>query len=151
VAQPIPRTAARVLLIDQADRILLLHGTDPADPTDVYWLPPGGGLEPGETPTQGAARELFEETGLRVAPADLGEPIFRDVVEFSFDRRSYHQEQDFFLLRVPSWQVDTSQYGDDEHAAIDGYRWWTLDELESTPEPYYPEALASLLRSLVEV
>jgi 8-oxo-dGTP pyrophosphatase MutT (NUDIX family) len=29
------------------------------------WLPPGGELEPGETPLEAAERELFEETGLR--------------------------------------------------------------------------------------
>jgi len=44
VAEPIPRTAARVLLIDEADRILLFHGVDPADPTDEFWVTPGGGL-----------------------------------------------------------------------------------------------------------
>jgi 8-oxo-dGTP pyrophosphatase MutT (NUDIX family) len=151
VAQPTPRTAARVLLIDQADRILLFHGIDPADPTDVYWLTPGGGLKPGESPAEGAARELFEETGLCVAPVDLGEPVFRNVTEFTYDRRSYQQQQDFFLLRVPSWQVDTSNFDDDEHALIDGHRWWTLAELESTPDAYFPETLPSLLRSLAEV
>lgn len=30
------------------------------------WLPPGGHLHPNETPDEGAAREVFEETGLEV-------------------------------------------------------------------------------------
>lgn len=39
------------------------------------WLPPGGKLDEGETPLQGARRELYEETGLvGVYPTMKGEP-----------------------------------------------------------------------------
>ena len=150
MAEPIPRIAARVLLIDQAQRVLLFHGADPGDPADRYWITPGGGLVAGESPAEGAARELFEETGLRIDPAGLGDPVFREVVEFSFEHRSYRQEQDFFLLRVPSWEVDTANFDDAERRSIDGHRWWTADELGSAAESFYPETLPSLLRSLVE-
>ena len=35
-------------------------------PKHQKWLPPGGHLEPGETPPEGAKREVLEETGLEI-------------------------------------------------------------------------------------
>jgi 8-oxo-dGTP pyrophosphatase MutT (NUDIX family) len=137
------RRAARVLLVDRDERLLLLRGGDPAQPGLRYWFTPGGGLDPGESPAQGAARELFEETGLRVDPAELGEPVWHQVTEFTYDHRWYRQDQEFYLLRVPQWQVDTAGFAAD---AIDEYRWWTVDEIAGSTELIYPEDLAGLLR-----
>lgn len=49
------------VIFDLQDRVLLCHRPD----LDV-WNLPGGGMEPGELPTETAVRETHEETGLRV-------------------------------------------------------------------------------------
>jgi 8-oxo-dGTP pyrophosphatase MutT (NUDIX family) len=139
------RRAARVLLIDDTGGALLFRGSDPAHPERRYWFTPGGGLAELETPADGAARELFEETGLRVEPAELGEPVFREVAEFSFDGRDYRQEQEFFVLRVPKWQVDTVGFDPVEQRSIDAHRWWRATEIESSDELFYPADLADLV------
>jgi len=142
------RRAARVVLVDRADRTLLLRGGDPARPGLRWWFTPGGGLNEGETSAEGAARELYEETGLRVDPADLGEPVWHQVTQFSYDNRKYRQEQDFYLVRVPEWQVDTTGFDVEEQRTIDDHRWWTAAELDRTAETIYPENLAELLRRI---
>lgn len=145
----IDRRAARVLLIDAAERVLLLHGGDPARAGKQWWFTPGGGLDDGETPAQGAARELDEETGLRVDPADLGEPVHHEVTEFSYDTRQYRQAQHFFLHRVPHWEVDFAGFDDGERQSITEHRWWSLAEIDASDEEIYPLDLADLLRRCV--
>ena len=142
------RRAARVVLVDRADRTLLLRGGDPARPGLRWWFTPGGGLNEGETSAEGAARELYEETGLRVDPSDLGEPVWHQVTRFSYDHRDYRQDQDFYLVRVPEWQIDTTGFDIEEQRTIDDHRWWTAAELETTAETIYPENLAELLRRI---
>ena len=48
-AVPIERRAARVLLIDDQDRVLLFEGFDPEVPDVRFWFTAGGGVEPGES------------------------------------------------------------------------------------------------------
>src|ERR1700741_4782643 len=89
----IPRQAARVLLLDAAGRVLLLRGFDPAMPAHRYWFTVGGGLDDGESMLDAAARELFEETGLRVSPDRLEGPVWHERTRFPFDGHWYVQEQ----------------------------------------------------------
>ncbi|WP_250001734.1 NUDIX hydrolase [Actinoplanes sp. M2I2] len=144
----VERRAARVLLVDPAGRALLLQGSDPARPGTTWWFTPGGGLEPGESAAQGAARELFEEVGLRVDPDALGESFHQELTEFSYGGRRYSQEQEFFVLRVPGWQVDTAGMDAEEKATITAHRWWSADEIEASAESVYPVELPGLLRRM---
>ncbi|HEY3009862.1 MAG TPA: NUDIX domain-containing protein [Micromonosporaceae bacterium] len=145
----IPRRAARVLLLDAADRVLLFRGFDPVRPGHRYWFTVGGGLGPDEPAAEGAARELAEETGLALPASALTGPVWRETTQFPFDGRQYRQDQEFFLARVPAWEVDTAGFNEVERGSIDAHRWWTIEELESTDERYYPPDLPVLLRRLV--
>lgn len=147
-SEVIARRAARVLVLDATGQVLMLRGCDPARPHHRYWMTVGGGLEDGEAVTDAAVRELAEETGLRLTPPDLGEPVFHDVTEFPFDGRWYRQEQVYFAVRVPSWDVDFSGFEAIERATVDTHRWWSLDDFATATEPYYPAELPDLLRRL---
>ncbi len=89
------------------------------------WVPPGGRVEPGETPREGAARELFEETGLRVEL--LGEPAAVAV-------RAFHPElpPTLSLSYAAVVPASTPLTGEDGQQAS----WMRLDE---DWESYFPE------------
>lgn len=138
-----------MLLVDADVRVLMFRGYDPARPAHRYWFTPGGGLDPEESVAAGAARELAEETGLRMMPDELGAPVWQEITTFPFGGRWYRQEQEFFLVRVPTWQVDTAGFDEIERDSIDGHRWWTIEELESTDERFYPQDLPAVLRQVL--
>lgn len=142
----VEREAARVVLVDAADRVLLFRWVHPGAPErGCWWITPGGGLDPGETPAQGAARELLEETGLRVAPASLGEPVHERVIDTDVDGQSFRQHETFFRVRVDAHEVDVRGFTAFEVEAMPDHRWWTRDELASTTERVSPRDLVDLL------
>lgn len=144
----IPRRAARVLPVDAGNRVLLLHGFNPAAPAELFWFTIGGGIEPGESIAAAAARELLEEAGLVVAPAELGEPVWHRTAEFSFDGRRYRQEEDYFLLRAGSFEVSLAGLDTIEQQTVVGYRWWDPAGLQTAGEVFFPAELPRLLRDL---
>ncbi len=56
--------AAGAVVVDPAGRVLLVRRARP--PSAGAWTLPGGRLEPGESPEEAVAREVLEETSLRV-------------------------------------------------------------------------------------
>ena len=146
---PVPRRAARVLLRDSAGRLLLFRAADPSDPGQgEWWATPGGGLDPGESSAEGAARELAEETGLSVRPEELGPVVHTRVAEFRFAGGHYRQFEDFYALRVDAHEVDTAGFTALELAAVRGHRWWSPEELRTTSERVFPTDLVAILDRL---
>jgi 8-oxo-dGTP pyrophosphatase MutT (NUDIX family) len=62
----VPYSAAAVIVEDRAGRVLLLLRGPTAPWMPLRWCLPGGRIEPGETAVSAAAREVREETDLRV-------------------------------------------------------------------------------------
>jgi 8-oxo-dGTP pyrophosphatase MutT (NUDIX family) len=54
------------IVYDERDRILLVRQS-----ADGVWSAPGGSVDPHETPADAVVREVWEETGLYVAPVRL--------------------------------------------------------------------------------
>jgi len=145
--QPVlEREAVRVILVDEAGRVLLIEAHDPARPDlGWYWFTPGGGLEPGESETDCAVREVLEETGLRLNPEDLGPVVHDQVIEYGFEGSLVRQHQVFLLHRVEAFYVDTRGWDAAEVRSQRKVRWWTTEELSGTNEAVYPDNLLELI------
>jgi 8-oxo-dGTP pyrophosphatase MutT (NUDIX family) len=146
----IERNAARVVLV--ADRrVLLQHGFDPGRPeAGTWWLTPGGGLNDGESVEDGAVREVFEETGLRLSPAQLGPVIATRVASFEFERRQFRQSESFFAVNVEAFTPQHHGWDEVEQRALFDHRWWTVDELRTTDETVYPSELAEVVQAVLD-
>ena len=104
--EPTMRRTARVLLLDELDRLLLFQGQDPSNPSDIYWCPVGGGIEPGESPEDAAKREVKEETGL--TDFVLGRHVWNRQDKYSFSGKDYRVSETWFLARTSSFEIDTA-------------------------------------------
>ena len=126
-------------------RLLIFH--EPAYP-DLLPQVPGGTIDPGESPSQGAAREFFEETGL-VAPSDMTFLIVRDQ-RFPLFGYVNVVRRHFFHAHVPddlpeTWDHYERQSGDGSGPILFRFGWVGLDQAASVIAPDMGDALPALL------
>ncbi|GAA2845001.1 hypothetical protein GCM10010517_01320 [Streptosporangium fragile] len=144
------RPSARILLVDDHDRLLLYRGLWSTENLDYAWFTPGGGVKDGESLNQAAARELREETGHRATPEEFGHVIATSSGHWqAADGRLFLASDSFFFLRIGKLGADPSSMEDLERSMFDRFHWWSPAELRNTDERVIPLGLAGLLGRLL--
>jgi len=145
--EPRLRPAARALVLDERDRILLVRFVNPHT-GNTFWATPGGAVDEGELHEQAARRELAEEAGL--GGAELGPWVWTREHVFMWVDRWIRQQERFYVVRVEAAEVAPTFTP--EQLASEGiheHRWWSVEEIAASDALFAPRALAALLGMLL--
>ncbi|MFI9806571.1 GNAT family N-acetyltransferase [Streptomyces sp. NPDC052301] len=137
-----PRKAARIAVVAPDGAVFLFRYDN--DEIGTHWALPGGGLEAGESPRDGAVRELAEETGW----TDLEPGPLLCTWEHDFTRMNIPVRQHEHIYVTHGPRRDPAGHRLAAAHAADGIltgRWWSRRELAEEPEPVWPPGLARLL------
>lgn len=125
VSLNVTRVAVGVLL--RADGNVLLADRPFGKPYPGYWEFPGGKVEPGEAIASALARELQEELGIDIGPA-------QPWVTFEFDYPHAYVQLHFYRIR--SWRGEPHPH--------EGQQLRFVDPIQDLPQPLLPAAVPAL-------
>ncbi len=146
------RHSARIILFDEADRVLLLEFDDPnvLDPrytSSRFWGTPGGGIEAGESIEVAARRELWEETGIQ--DAAIGDRIATLHADLLIRGEPMRFINHFVVARVANPTLAFDRLEDYERTYLLGHRWWSYEELIAESADVRPFDTVGLIAGVV--
>jgi 8-oxo-dGTP pyrophosphatase MutT (NUDIX family) len=129
----------------------LFCGSDPAFTGGVaprWWFTVGGQALPGERLVDAAVREIAEETGLAVDPAEMVGPVWRRDSLIDFNGTVVSSQEFYFVHRTARFEPTAAGRTQLELRYIHGHRWCdsaTIDQLAAGGQTVYPLQLGELL------
>lgn len=118
------RLSCGIVVVTETHELLLCHVTG-----QRHWDLPKGGIHADETPREAALRETHEETGLRLAGADL----------LDLGRHAYTAKKDLHLFACLSARVDPARLHCEScfvergsgrrRPEMDGFGWFAFDRV----------------------
>lgn len=151
MTERVVRATSRLIVVDDDGRVLLMLTKAPDTSGVARWITPGGGVDPGETQAEAAIRELREETGQIIT--DPGDVVYVEDFVVPWDDADHtHGHAEFFIVRLPHFEIDDAGWTDDERVDILESRWFTIDELDgldAADDAVQPAALVPLLRRIL--
>lgn len=144
------REAARLLLLDDADRVLLFRYSSRLAPHFAerghahFWATLGSAVEQGESFEDAARRELEEETGL--SGVALGPVVATREFPMQFGQDWVLAVERYYAIRAGGFTPETEGFTELERRVVAGWKWWSVEEIEFSDELVFPEALDALLR-----
>jgi len=126
----VQRVAAYNVCVDAQDRLLVCRLSSITE-RPGWWTLPGGGLEFGEHPEEGALRELHEETGLRGRVEELlAVDSLTRVARSEHDNRTYNYHSVRIIYRT---DVEAGDLAHEAIGSTDLAAWCTRAELDALP------------------
>ena len=116
-----PRVLATLVYAIRGDEVLLHRRVK--DPNKGLWVAPGGKLEPDESPTECAVREMKEETGLEIEG-----PVLRGIMTEVSPRPDYQWIT--FIFAAERWSGTLAPA-----AGIGEFKWVRTPEVFSLEIP----------------
>lgn len=141
------RKSSKLFIVDSEGRLLLFLYKD--EHQAPFWATAGGELKSGESYTDAAARELYEETGLTLKIGHLLKE--RDEVYAVARSTPARWLEKYYLVKCPpNSNIFAAEWTDEEKFTIQKWKWWSLKEMQNENSTIFkPEWIPELLSAVL--